>query len=278
MRLTETLQHAVDGNLPEQLGARRPITLYVAVALCVFVLGVVTLFISYGEAYDEGIVLSAGGFIHLGLTPYRDFYFLYGPGTPYVSAFLISIAGPSLGLFRGLGLGIAVLQGVVSLGLAASFSNRLVALLLAIDSGDRSVDHRRPRPLRVVCGDVAGHVRPASRPQLEAPRRRTAAGLLLGLAFLCRLDVGAYALIAAFITWRDWRLLFGFFVALMQPTIALVLNAPLERLVNQLLLYPLLGTRQFRGEYQCQFPGTLSRSAGCTWRSSFTTSPWWRSP
>ena len=49
---------------------------------------------------DEGLMLQAAGRIADGQVPYRDFWWFYPPGQPYVLAFLWKLFGPSLLTWR----------------------------------------------------------------------------------------------------------------------------------------------------------------------------------
>ncbi len=72
-------------------------------------------------------------------------------------------------------------------------------------------------------------------------------GLLVGLAFLSRLDVGAYALLGALMV-RDRRAVLLGFAMIAIPFAAIALaTTPLSSLFEQLIWYPLVGPRQFRG-------------------------------
>ena len=80
----------------------------------------------------------------------------------------------------------------------------------------------------------------------RTPRARGMSGLLVGMAFLCRLDLGAYALIAALAACRDWRLAASFLTLVVPVGLILVFAVPPMDLVSQLIWYPLIGTRQYR--------------------------------
>jgi hypothetical protein len=45
---------------------------------------------------DEGLMLQAVERIHAGQVPYRDFWWFYPPGQPYLLAVLRDLFGPSL--------------------------------------------------------------------------------------------------------------------------------------------------------------------------------------
>ena len=77
-------------------------------------------------------------------------------------------------------------------------------------------------------------------------RSGVAVGLLLGAAFLCRLDVGLYALAGALVV-RDRRAVLAGFAVIAIPSVVLALvTTGVDPLVEQLIWFPLIGQRQFR--------------------------------
>jgi hypothetical protein len=71
--------------------------------------------------------------------------------------------------------------------------------------------------------------------------------VLLGIAALVRLDVGAYALIALVIATRSLRPALGAAVVVLPVAAFFVLVAPIDALIEQLIWYPLVGPRTYRG-------------------------------
>jgi hypothetical protein len=72
-------------------------------------------------------------------------------------------------------------------------------------------------------------------------------GVVFGLAFLARLDVGSYALLAALVLPQRGRLLAGFAIIVVPFALILFALVPVTSLFEQLVWYPLVGPRQFRG-------------------------------
>ena len=77
-------------------------------------------------------------------------------------------------------------------------------------------------------------------------RSLLAAGAILGLAALARQDLGAYGMIAVIVSSRSLRPLAGAVVILIPAAIVFLLLVPVSALYEQLIWYPLVGTRVFR--------------------------------
>ena len=158
--------------------------------------------------FDGGISSSAATFTLHGLLPYRDYWLLYGPLGGYLLTPVTAIFGPSLDLVRVCGLIVIFAQGGTAFVIVRSWAPHAAAMLIAIAAvllpaaliGIEFSPWALAMTLALAGLYLAG--RSANRPLV--------AGLLLGLAFASRLDVGAYALIAALLT-RDRRsILAGF--------------------------------------------------------------------
>jgi hypothetical protein len=136
--------------------------------------------------HDEGLMLAWAERIASGQWPYRDFWCNYAPGQPLVLAGLVKLFGPSLLAWR-------VLRTVVD----------AVTALLAY----RLVRRDAPEPLALaaalaVAGAMTFPTGPGPTPPalllafaalLSARRSPAAAGVLAGLAFLFRFEVGIAA-------------------------------------------------------------------------------------
>ena len=232
-----------------------------AVALVTILLGAPMLGAGYGNAYDEGISLSAGTFITHGLVPYRDFWLLYGPGSAYAAAATIEVFGRNLVAFRLAALMLVGVQASLGYLLARRLTSPLPAVVLATSAAVIPFLLAIPNINAWSLAMLA-----ATSGLLAADRRgglaRFVAGSLIGLAFLCRLDLGGYALVAALIAWRDRRLLLGF-AAVAVPAITLfTILVPVQDLYTQLLQYPLLLQPQFRGIPMSMPWGSAPLSAG----------------
>ncbi len=135
---------------------------------------------------DEGLMLQAAARIADGQVPYRDFWWFYPPGQPYLLAGLWELFGPSLLPWRVLRVlcdaGVAVL--VWALARRAGASERLAlaawlaaALAMAYPSGP----HPFPPTLAMCLGAL-----------LLMERRPALAGALAGLAAFWRIEFAAY--------------------------------------------------------------------------------------
>jgi hypothetical protein len=196
------------------------------------------------SAYDGGISSSAATFTLHGLLPYRDYWLLYGPLSGFVLAVPTAVFGPSIELARIVGFGIFIAETAIAYRIARVWASTAAAVALAVSAvvmvpALLSLDVSA-WPLAMTFA-LAGIY-------LAIGTRHTGwfVGLLIGLAFLCRLDVGAYALIGAVLI-RDWRSVAAGFALIAVPflAIALITTQP-GYLVEQLIWFPLLGTQQFR--------------------------------
>jgi hypothetical protein len=194
--------------------------------------------------YDGGLASSAGTFILHGGFPYRDFWWLYGPGAPAIEAMFTAIFGPSLLLLRLIGL--AFLMGQVGFGyvLLRTRVSHLPAAVITLAAAHAQVFVLGLEPtawllsMTLALGSLA--VRSAM------PQRGALAGILLGLTFLVRFDVGGYALVAALTTPNRRELLVGFGCMAVPVGIVLLALVPVGSLWDQLIWFPIIGQRQFR--------------------------------
>src|SRR5215212_12145557 len=133
------------------------------------------------QANDEGLMLQAAARIAGGQVPYRDFWWFYPPGQPYLLAFLWQLIGPSLITWRI----IRVLCDAAVATLAWALARRggasqraaiatwlAAALAMAWPSGP----HPFPPTLAMALGAL-----------LLMEKRPVLAGGLAGLAAVCRI-------------------------------------------------------------------------------------------
>src|SRR5207244_5825222 len=131
-------------------------------------------------------------------------------------------------LFLGLLLGAA--QALVAYALVSRFATPAVAVVLAIIWA--TVPHALVTldptawSLAVLAGSAALLAGTANVGTLF----RLAAGLLAGVAFLARFEVGAYAIIALTVATRDWRPLVAFGVFAGVATSVIVATTPIGAL------------------------------------------------
>src|SRR3954453_7265306 len=148
--------------------------------------------------HDEGLMLQAAARIADGQIPYRDFWWNYGPGQPYLLGALWKLFGPSLLTWRivrvGLDAAVALLvyllvrrearQGIALLAYAAA------AAAMAWPSGPGP----NPAALALVLGAL-----------FIAPRRPVPAGVLCGVAIAFRPEIGAAGALSTALLVKDWR-------------------------------------------------------------------------
>jgi hypothetical protein len=194
--------------------------------------------------FDGGISSSAATFTLHGLLPYRDYWLLYGPLSGYLLAIPTALFGPSVELTRLCGLIVIAGQAAISYAIASRWAPRMASLLIAITASSfvpilvgLELSAWSLAMLFTLAGLwVLGWTRASA----------VIGGCLIGLAFLSRLDVGAYALVAA-LAFRDRKMVLAAFLAVAAPFAALtLLTTPVGDIVEQLFWYPLVGPRLFR--------------------------------
>jgi hypothetical protein len=194
--------------------------------------------------YDGGIAASAGTFLLHGLVPYRDFWLLYGPLGGAVVALPTAAFGPSDALLRVLGIVTFVSQAIAGYLIARIWVSRPVAVIASAASVAMVPAvmglEVSAWPLSMAFGLFAIYV------AIGTARDARIVGLLVGLAFLTRLDVGAYALIATLLVRDRGRVLVGFAMLAVPIGAVAVLTTGVPSLVEQLIWYPLIGQREFR--------------------------------
>ena len=196
------------------------------------------------STYDGGISASAATFTLHGLLPYRDYWLLYGPLSGFLLAIPTALLGPSIELTRGFGFVLFCCEAVVAYRLARVWAARVPAIALSVSAvvmtpAMTSLD-LSAWPIAMTFALAALYV------SIGTGRSGIVIGLLVGFAFLSRLDVGAYALLSVLVV-RDRRaVLLGFaLIAIPFVAFALATTAP-SSLFEQLIWFPLVGTRQFR--------------------------------
>ena len=202
--------------------------------------------LSQTSLYDGGITASAGTFILHGALPYRDYWLLYGPLTGYVAALLTAVFGTDLTVLRLAGLLVVVATALVGYGLIGDRVPVVPRVALAAIAGLVPVYHVGPdlAPWGLAIALALGAILATTR---KGTRWLFAAGVLVGLAALARPDLGTYALVAVVVATRSWRPVLGAGVVVAPVALAFVLAVPVELLVEQLVWYPIVGPRTFRG-------------------------------
>jgi hypothetical protein len=215
---------------------------------CVAAIGAATQGAFFHNFYDDGISPSAGTFVLHGLLPYRDFWFLYGPLVGYVMAIPNLLFGTSLDINRALGVMLLGLQGAAGFVLLRRIAPSGLAATFAVGSV--------VVPLRGVAVDPTAWMLamlPATAALAIATRRDerpTAAvltGVLLGISFLMRLDLGAYATAACLLVAMRRRHLVVTWLCVVVPVVAaLAATVPWPSLYEQVIWYPIVGPRIYR--------------------------------
>jgi hypothetical protein len=195
--------------------------------------------------FDGGISASAASFTTNGLMPYRDYWLPYGPLSGWLLAIPTAVLGPSVELSRASGFGVLCAEAAVSYLVARAWAGIGASIVLAVSAtvmlpAMLSLD-LGAWPLAMTVALAALYL------QIRTSRPAPLVGLLVGIAFLVRLDVGAYALIATMLV-RDRRWVLIGFLAIAVPFIAFVIaTVPIDAAIEQLVWFPLVGTEEFRG-------------------------------
>jgi hypothetical protein len=201
-------------------GAASPGRQWLAAALCVAAVALIVSpnLIGALRPYDSGIASSAATFTLHGLLPYRDYWLLYGPLSGWLVALPTALMGPSVGLLRVAGMAVLCAQAAAAFSIARSLASTWPAVALT-----------------------------AVGLTIRADRGSMAIGALAGLTFLARLDIGIYVLLSALLVRERRATLSGFALIAGPFVIVALLTTGLGSLVEQLIWYPLVGPRQFRG-------------------------------
>jgi len=141
--------------------------------------------------HDEGLMLQAAARIADGQLPYRDFWWNYAPGQPFLLAPFDALLGPSLVPWRVVRVVLDATVALLAYRLAVreTGSGRLALLAWTAVAGATAFPTGPgPNPAALALGLGA---------LLAAPRRAVLAGALAGLAMVFRLEIGAAAALGA---------------------------------------------------------------------------------
>lgn len=139
---------------------------------------------------DEGLMLQAVARISEGEVPYRDFWWFYPPGQPYLLALIWKITGPSLIGWRIVRAVVDATVAVLAFALARRRAGPYVsfgcwlAAILAVSSATG------PHPYPVALAFALGAI-------LALARRPALAGALAGLVAAWRIEFAAYLVVAS---------------------------------------------------------------------------------
>ena len=140
--------------------------------------------------HDEGLVLQAGARVADGQLPYSDFYANYGPAQYYLAGGLDAVFGPSLLAWRIVRVVLDALVGVFAYSLARREAQEPLALAAWLAVVGVMAYPTLPHP-------NAPALALAFAALLVARRSPAAAGVLAGVGFAFRFDLGAAAAIGA---------------------------------------------------------------------------------
>src|SRR5450756_319995 len=210
--------------------------------------------------YDAGISASAGTFILHGLVPYRDFWMLYGPLGGYLAALVSLVFPSSVTTIQLVGLGLVAAEAAAGYILLRCLRLApIAALSIATVSAAASSSLVGLEISAWQCAVVAALLALAVASLGDAPRSRLLAGAIVGLSLLFRQDVGLYALVAVLVASRSARPLIGMGLVVGPAVLLLLAVVRLNALYEQLVWYPIVGTRVYRA-----LPDLLSQVSGPT--------------
>jgi len=214
--------------------------------------------------FDGGIAASAGTFILHGRLPYRDFWFLYGPLSAYLAAALTAIFGTDLTVLRLAGTVLVGITAGLGYGLIRRVAPGIPGVVLATTAAAIAVRWTGVDlwPWAVSMALVLAAILVA---QQGTNRSLLLAGAIVGLAALSRQDLGVYGLLAVSVSARSLRPVAGAALILVPVGALLLLLVPIQALFEQLVWFPLLGQREFRGLPGPSLGSLLDPSATLDW-------------
>jgi 4-amino-4-deoxy-L-arabinose transferase-like glycosyltransferase len=215
----------------------RRTTLALTIVALMFALPLRGLFRAPGPPMEEGFMLVFPEQVLKGAIPNRDFLHLYGPGSLWALAGVFKVFGVSLISERGFGLlqQLAIVFGIYAL---ARRWGRILAVTAAVTSGLIIIPFEFTALAWVggvglaVCGLAAGVEARDQRDDRRARRWALAAGFLLGVAVLFRLDLvlgvglATVVLVRGMDRSRVSRILAGFVVGILPYSIQIATAGP----------------------------------------------------
>jgi len=179
--------------------------------------------------HDEGLMLAAAERIADGQVPYRDFWWNYGPGQPYLLGAITAVGGPSLLAWRIVRVLVDVLVVLLVAHLVDVFGPR--------ERGGSGASRWAPAAAIAAAGAMAWPTGPGPGPPalaaslaalLEAGRRPAAAGVLAGVAACFRPEMGIAAILGVMVLVRSRRAAIGFAVTVSAGYLPFLVLAPGE--------------------------------------------------
>jgi hypothetical protein len=148
--------------------------------------------------HDEGLMLQAAARISGGQLPYRDFWWNYGPGQPFVLAGLWKVFGPSLLVWRIVRVALDATVALLVWLLVRRDAPPWVALLSWAAAAGAMAWPSGPGPNPAALALVLGGL-------LLAPRSPLGAGALCGVAAAFRPEIGAAGALSVALAGAGWR-------------------------------------------------------------------------
>jgi hypothetical protein len=143
---------------------------------------------------DEGLMLQAASRIADGQVPYRDFWWFYPPGQPYLLAGLEALVGPSLVPWRVVRVLADATVATLAFLLARRVAGPRLALVAALAAALAMAFPSGPHPFPIALALALGAL-------LLAGRHPVAAGVLVGLCAVWRLEFAAYLGLGLVVAW-----------------------------------------------------------------------------
>src|SRR5436190_11504213 len=147
---------------------------------------------------DEGLMLQAASRIAHGQLPYKDFWWFYPPGQPYLLAGLWKVFGPSLLVWRIVRVLTDAAVAVLAYYLARRAAPQWLSLAAWLAAACAMAFPSGPHPFPVALACVLGAL-------LLFERRPELAGVLVGVCAAWRLEFAAYAAVGILIAYAVGR-------------------------------------------------------------------------
>jgi hypothetical protein len=148
--------------------------------------------------HDEGLMLQATARIADGQLPYRDFWWNYGPGQPYLLGALWKLFGPSLMTWRIVRVALDATVALLVYLLVRREATQPTALLAYAAAAGAMAWPSGPGPNPAALALVLGAL-------LTAPSHPRRAGVICGLAIAFRPEIGVAGAISTALLGKDWR-------------------------------------------------------------------------
>lgn len=216
---------------------------------------------------DEGLMLQAASRIAHGAVPYRDFWWYYPPGQPYLLAGLWKLLGPSLVTWRVVRVLADATVALLAYRLARREAPRPLAIVAWLGAAGAMAFPSGPHPFPIALALALGSL-------LLFERAPVRAGVLAGLCAAWRIEFAAYLVLGILLAeavgggpWRSRALTMARFAAsgllvaalLYVPVVAAAGLGPSWRL---LVRYPLVDFSAYQSlPFPLHYDGLLNTSS-----------------